>query len=266
MTRYAVGDLQGCLKPLQCLLEQVTFNPKHDQLWLVGDLINRGPDSLATLRFLYSIKDSIKVVLGNHDLHFLAIDSGATHARKTDTFEALFAAPDRQQLSDWLRQQPLFYCDPSADYVMSHAGIAPHWTIAQAQRYANEVQQVLQSDQAVEFFKHMYGNNPDNWNEQLRGWDRLRTITNYFTRMRFCGPKGELDLANKSNQASAGFHPWFKHPARVNQQQNIIFGHWAALEGKADTAHIFALDTGCVWGNTMTLLNLETQTLLHCQC
>lgn len=266
MTRYAVGDLQGCLKPLQCLLDRVSFNPQQDQLWLVGDLINRGPASLDTLRFVKSLGNAARIVLGNHDLHFLAIAYGTTHARRSDTFEELLNAADLNELIAWLIQQPLMYTDPSGDYCMAHAGISPLWTIEQAQTYSHEVEGILQSDQAETFFQHMYGNQPARWGNDLQSWDRYRTITNYFTRMRFCGPQGELDLDNKTNHPTEGFSPWFKHPLRTTQQQKIIFGHWAALEGKASADNIFALDTGCVWGGEMSLLNLETQEIESCSC
>ncbi|MCR8922318.1 symmetrical bis(5'-nucleosyl)-tetraphosphatase [Dasania sp. GY-MA-18] len=266
MTRYAVGDLQGCLKPLQCLLQRVNFDPQQDQLWLVGDLINRGPDSLATLRFLKNLGPCTRIVLGNHDLHFLAVAYGTTTPRPHDTLDELLQAPDKDELVAWLIQQPLMYRDPSGDYCMSHAGISPLWTISQAESYAREVEQILQSSKAVDFFNNMYGNKPAGWQDDLQGWPRYRTITNYFTRMRYCGPQGELDLNNKSSTAPANFHPWFTHPLRSTQQQKIIFGHWAALQGKANTENIFALDTGCAWKGHLSLMNLETQAIETCDC
>ena len=266
MTRYAVGDIQGCLKPLQCLLEAVSFDPSVDQLWLVGDLINRGPDSLATLRFLKSLGDSTRIVLGNHDLHFLAIAYGCTHARKYDTLDELLNAADLNELVAWLIQQPLMYMDPRGDFCMSHAGIAPQWSIAKALSLSKEVETVLQSDKASDFFQHMYGNTPEIWSDELSGWDRYRTITNYFTRMRFIGPQGEIDLSNKSNEPTPGYTPWFKHPMRNTQQQNILFGHWAALQGQANTDNIFALDTGCAWHGHLTIMNLETLETQSCDC
>lgn len=266
MTRYAVGDIQGCLAPLECLLKRVKFKPKKDELWVAGDLINRGPQSLETLRFIKSLGSSAKVVLGNHDLHFLAIAHGAREPRSSDTFNKILKAPDRQELVDWLLQQPLIYRDPSKDYVMSHAGLSPLWKIKEAIGYSQEIEAILQGPKATEFFENMYGNKPDCWEPALKGWKRYRTITNYFTRMRFCGPHGELDLDNKTDHASAGFVPWFKHPLRKGKKKKIIFGHWAALEGKANTKNIFALDTGCVWGGSLSLLNLETQEIEQCRC
>ncbi|WP_101758214.1 symmetrical bis(5'-nucleosyl)-tetraphosphatase [Oceanicoccus sp. KOV_DT_Chl] len=267
MTRYAVGDIQGCLQPLQCLLAEVQFDPQHDQLWLVGDLINRGPESLATLRYLKSLGDSTRIVLGNHDLHFLAVASGAINAGKSDTFDEILAASDRPQLISWLLQQKLMYSDPSADYHMTHAGIPPQWTLQQAATYAREVEAVLTSEHAADFFQHMYGNEPATWDENLSGWTRLRVITNYFTRMRFCRADGELDFKHKLNSIDRpDFLPWFAHHHRRTKNQQIIFGHWAALEGKTNTPNTHALDTGCVWGRSMSLMNLETQALHHCEC
>lgn len=267
MSRYAVGDLQGCLQPLQCLLEQVNFDPKRDQLWLVGDLINRGPESLACLRFIKSLGDCCRIVLGNHDLHFLAVAHGTKHAGKHDTFEELLTATDRDELVHWLQRQPLMYSDPSDDFHMVHAGIPPIWSLAQAQGYAQEVAQVLRGPNAVEFFQHMYGNQPDSWQESLSGWQRLRMITNYFTRMRFCTAAGQLDFAHKSTTIDqAGFAPWFSFEQHRSRQHNIIFGHWASLEGRASADNVFALDTGCVWGRSLTLMSLEDKTIHSCSC
>lgn len=270
MTRYAVGDLQGCLQPLQCLLEEVNFDPASDQLWLLGDLINRGPESLATLRFVKALGDSTRIVLGNHDLHFLAVASGIRAAGKSDTFTELLAAEDCKALVQWLLQQKLFYSDPSLDYHMVHAGIPPIWSIEQTRRYATEVEQVLQSEQANDFFQQMYGNEPNCWSEQLTGMTRLRVITNYLTRMRFCTADGRMDFTNKlarySGDQAALFAPWFSHPNPWQGQGNILFGHWAALEGKVNSSHIYGLDTGCVWGRSLTLMNLEEKTLHSCKC
>lgn len=270
MTRYAVGDVQGCLQPLQCLLEEVSFNPQHDQLWLVGDLINRGPQSLQTLRFIKSLGDCTRIVLGNHDLHFLAIAHGIGSARKSDTLDEILNANDCADLVQWLQQQPLMYSDPSGDFHMTHAGIPPNWCLQQAKQYAREVESVLTSEQAHLYFENMYGNHPDCWDEHLSGMSRLRVITNYFTRMRFCTAQGQLDLDNKLTSLPADkqthFAPWFAHPQRLTQNDQLIFGHWAALEGEADCDNVFALDTGCVWGRALTLMNIDQQQLHHCDC
>ncbi|MDG1772366.1 MAG: symmetrical bis(5'-nucleosyl)-tetraphosphatase [Oceanicoccus sp.] len=265
MTRYAVGDVQGCLEPLQCLLEEVNFDAGKDELWLAGDLINRGPASLQTLRFVKSLGECTRIVLGNHDLHFLAIAFGTRKTGKSDTFDEILNADDYAELVQWLQQQHLFYSDPSGDYHMVHAGIPPIWTVTQARQYAAEVEQVLHSDQAKPFFEHMYGNEPAVWSDGLEGWTRLRVITNYLTRMRFCNPEGVLDFENKlATIDKPNFNPWFSYSR--DQSTNIIFGHWAALEGKANSEGVFALDTGCVWGHALTLMNLETQHLHHCNC
>ncbi|MEE8056729.1 MAG: symmetrical bis(5'-nucleosyl)-tetraphosphatase [Pseudomonadales bacterium] len=267
MTRYAVGDLQGCLQPLQCLLEEITFNPRQDQLWLVGDLVNRGPASLATLRFVKQLGECTRIVLGNHDLHFLAVAYGVMPAGKSDTFDEILAADDCDELIQWLLRQPLLYSDPCGDYHMAHAGIPPIWTLTQATQYAREVETVLVSADAKQFFEHMYGNEPNGWSDNLSGYERLRVITNYFTRMRFCNAHGELDFVHKLISIDrAGYAPWFSFSQRKTRNLNIIFGHWAALEGKVNAENIFALDTGCVWGRTLTLLNLDSKKLQHCPC
>lgn len=267
MTRYAVGDLQGSLTPLKCLLDKVSFDPREDQLWLVGDLINRGPESLATLRYVKNLGNCTRVVLGNHDLHFLAVALNTRNPGKHDTFGDILAASDCDELSAWLLHQPLIYSDPSGDYHMSHAGIPPMWDIPQATAYALEVQNVLQSANAVDFFRQMYGNDPDYWQENLTGYTRLRAITNYFTRMRFCTVDGKLDFDNKQvDHVDSYFAPWFSYPQRLTNANKIIFGHWASLEGKTNMENVYALDTGCAWGGSLTLLNLETEELQHCDC
>lgn len=277
MTRYAVGDLQGCLQPLQCLLEEVSFNPDRDQLWLVGDLINRGPASLQTLRFIRQLGDCTRIVLGNHDLHFLAVAVSGKSPGKSDTFDEILAAKDRDQLVCWLLQQPLLYSDPSGDFHMVHAGIPPIWSLQQAQQYAREVETVLSAEHtpdsigpdspAYNFFRHMYGNQPSCWSEQLQGWDRLRIITNYLTRMRFCRADGELEFRNKLTAIDApGFAPWFSYPWRLSGNEQILFGHWAALKGKVTVDNVFALDTGCVWGRSLSMMNLETRQIHQCLC
>ncbi len=262
VTRYAVGDLQGCLEPLQALLEQVHFNPRTDQLWLVGDLINRGPDSLGTLRLLKNLGDCTRIVLGNHDLHFLAVACGVKKINKNDSFSDLLATEDLADTVHWLRHQPLLYTDPSGDYSMVHAGIPPQWDLQQARAMAGEVETLLRSDRFTELLANMYGNQPDHWDDSLLGWNRYRLITNYFTRMRFCSAEGKLDLLNKLDTSSdPHFAPWFTHPQRKMKDQQIIFGHWASLQGKARAKNIYALDTGCVWGGPLTMMNLDDKRL-----
>jgi bis(5'-nucleosyl)-tetraphosphatase (symmetrical) len=268
MATYAIGDIQGCYDSLQCLLEKIAFNPELDTLWLVGDLINRGPDSLTTLRYLYSIRSSVEFVLGNHDLHFLAVAFGLRKKGQNDTLDALLNAPDRQELIDWLIQGKLLHTDETLGFTMVHAGIPPIWSLHQAQAHAREVEAVLQSRYCRDFFVNMYGNQPSIWKNKLIGLDRLRIITNYFTRMRFCSEEGGLELETKENMSAAplGFAPWFSFVQRKTAHNKIIFGHWAALEGKTNTPNIYALDTGCVWGGSLTALRLEDEQLFSCFC
>jgi len=268
MSIYAVGDIQGCYSSLMTLLEKIQFNSQSDQLWLVGDLINRGHDSLSTLRYLYSIRNSIKVVLGNHDLHFMARYYGLRKKGKLDTLDALLASEDCSLFVDWLAQQPLVYQDTALQFTMVHAGIPPQWSVSDAVIYSAEVERVLQSTARQEFLAAMYGNQPPIWSSDLQGMDRLRVITNYFTRMRFCSADGELELGTKEHAAAApeGFAPWFLHPHRKTAQQAIIFGHWAALQGRVSTSNVYALDTACVWGGRLTALNLETRQSISCSC
>ncbi|MCJ1886710.1 symmetrical bis(5'-nucleosyl)-tetraphosphatase [Pseudomonas sp. LA21] len=269
MATYAVGDLQGCLEPLKCLLEQVKFDPAQDKLWLVGDLVNRGPASLETLRFLYGMRDSVVCVLGNHDLHLIAVAYNAERLKKNDTLREIVEAPDRAELIEWLRQMPLVHHDAQRDITLVHAGIPPQWSIEKALLRAAEVEKALRDDtQLPMFLDGMYGNEPAKWDKKLHGIERLRVITNYFTRMRFCTPEGKLDLKSKEGLGTApsGYAPWFSYTERKAAGRKIIFGHWAALEGQCDVPGLFALDTGCVWGGSMTLLNVDTLERIHCDC
>lgn len=261
MPIYAIGDIQGCYDALQRLLEQCAFNPASDELWLAGDLVNRGPQSLEVLRFARSLGHRVKVVLGNHDLHLLAVHYGGESQRSNDTLAPIFSAEDRDELLDWLRFQPLVILDEARNWCMSHAGIPPDWSVRKARRLAQEVEAVLQSDQCVDFFRVMYGNKPDNWHKELQGMDRLRTIVNYLTRMRFVGAQGQLDLISKEGIGTApeGFVPWFDVAGRKAAGNRLLFGHWAALEGKVTVPNIFALDTGCVWGGQLSALRLDDQ-------
>ena len=269
MATYAVGDLQGCLKPLQCLLQEVSFDPTQDRLWLVGDLVNRGPQSLETLRFLYAMRDALVCVLGNHDLHLLAVARNVERLKRGDTLQEILDAPDRDELLAWLRQQKLLHYDEQRDMALVHAGIAPQWSMAKALRRAAEVENALRDDALYPMFLDgMYGNEPARWNKELTGVARLRVITNYFTRMRFCTADGTLDLKSKEglDSAPAGYAPWFSHPQRKTRGQRIVFGHWAALEGQCDEPGVFALDSGCVWGGPLTLMNIDTGHYHRCSC
>ena len=269
MATYAVGDLQGCLEPLKCLLERVNFNPAVDRLWLVGDLVNRGPQSLETLRFLYGMRDSLVCVLGNHDLHLLAAWNNIERLKKSDTLREILEAPDAPDLMDWLRRQKLLHFDETRGTVLVHAGIPPQWTLGKALELAAEVEEVLRDDSRLKpYLDGMYGNEPAKWSKDLTGVARLRVITNYFTRMRFCTAEGKLDLKGKEGADTAlpGYKPWFAHKDRRSRHVKIIFGHWAALEGRCNAPGVFALDTGCVWGGAMTLMNVDSGELHRCDC
>ena len=269
MATYAVGDLQGCLAALQCLLKQVAFDPTQDRLWLVGDLVNRGPQSLDTLRFLYSIRESLVCVLGNHDLHLLAAGQNIERLKKADTLREIIEAPDCAELLDWLRQQKLMHYDEQRNVALVHAGIPPQWSLRKALKCAAEVETALRDDNLFPaYLDGMYGNDPAKWDNDLKGIARLRVITNYFTRMRFCTAEGKLDLKSKEglDTAPAGYKPWFQHKERKTKGLKIIFGHWAALEGKCNEPGISALDTGCVWGGALTLMNVDSGERLSCKC
>jgi bis(5'-nucleosyl)-tetraphosphatase (symmetrical) len=257
MSTYAIGDIQGCFKSLENLLTEIKFDPKQDTLWFAGDLVNRGPQSLETLRFVKSLGNSHYTVLGNHDLHLLALSYNVKTGRTDDTLKPILEAPDREELLNWLRHQPLLHADKN--FVMVHAGLAANWDLKKAQALAYEVENVIRSDNAEGFFQHMYGNQPDQWADDLEGYDRLRCITNFFTRMRFCHADGRLDLAFKGTveDSPKDLMPWFKVPERKNADLQILFGHWAALGGVTNTTNVYALDTGCIWGFDLTAMRLE---------
>lgn len=268
MSTYAIGDVQGCFNPLEELLVEINFDPNEDTLWFTGDLVNRGPQSLEVLRFVKALGDPHRVVLGNHDLHLLAVTYQVGKSRPDDTFKAILAAPDCEELMDWLRHRPLLCYHEQLDYVMVHAGMAPRWDLKQAMALANEVESILQSDSPQQFLQHMYGNQPDQWHDALSGIDRWRCITNYFTRMRFCDVNGRLELSYKGTltDQSSQRVPWFNVPHRVNSHLKIIFGHWAALGGVTHTPNVYALDTGCVWGHNLTAMRLEDERRFTAPC
>ena len=267
MSTYVVGDLQGCLQPLKCLLRRVNFDPAKDVLWSVGDVVNRGPKCLKTLRFLYRMRGSLVLVLRNHDLHLLAVAAGVRKPNRSDTLDRILQAPDRDELLSWLIHRPLIHREHG--YTLVHAGIPPQWSIKKAMKLAGEVEAVLRSPDCVCFLKQMYGNEPDVWSDDLTGMARLRVITNYLTRMRYCTHDGVLDLESKGPSPNIGkqkVSAWFSHPGRKAEQDRILFGHWASIEGHTDTPNAIGLDTGCVWGGAMTLYKLETGERTHCRC
>lgn len=262
MARYAIGDIQGCYHAFQALLARIEFNPKIDQLWLVGDLINRGSGSLEVLRWCYEYQDCLKVVLGNHDLHALVVANGFVKAHRGDTLDALLAAEDKLVLLDWLRHQHLVYRDEQ--YLMVHAGLLPQWTADQAETYAKEVETALQGAGYLAFLANMYGNLPDSWHEDLTGIDRLRVITNAMTRLRVCTEEGAMEFSFKGElpDVPSGFIPWFDVPDRATQSTPVIFGHWSAL-GLQQRDNVYALDTGCLWGGQLTAMNLATNEIIQ---
>lgn len=266
MAIYAVGDIQGCLEPLQRLLAQVHFDPGRDQLWSVGDIVNRGPESLRTLRFVKGLGSAFRMVLGNHDLHLLAVASGRRPSHRKDTLGDILTAADRDELLHWLQRQPLLLHDHN--YVLVHAGIPPQWSLAEAKMYAAEIAAVLRDERADSYFAALYGDTPDCWTANLAPPERWRLITNYFTRMRFCDRNGRLELTTKlgPEQPPAGFLPWYLHVERKTRAVNIVFGHWAALQGRPCGAHLFPTDTGCGWGRQLSLLQLGAERYVRVEC
>lgn len=263
MATYIVGDIQGCFDELQQLLNQVQFDPQNDTLWLAGDLVARGPKSLETLRFVRSLGNAAQCILGNHDLHLLAVHLGLFASKPKDKTANIFSAPDRNELMDWLRQQPLLAEHP--EFVMCHAGISPQWDLPTARQAAKNIEQCLQSDNWQWLIENMYSNQPTQWSESLEGIELYRYSINAFTRMRFCLRDGTLDLECKlpPEQAhSSGLLPWFLVPNRISLEKTVIFGHWAALMGCNDLqANVIGLDTGCVWGEYLSMLRWEDKQL-----
>lgn len=256
MATYAIGDIQGCHAPLMRLLERCAFDPARDRLWSVGDLVNRGPDSLAVLRELRDLGSAATVVLGNHDLYLLMVAAGFRRRTKDDTLARVLEAPDREALLDWLAHCPLVHVE--GDHVLVHAGLLPAWTVARAVELGGEVSAALTGPQARAFLLHLAGDHPDRWSEALTGWDRLRVIVNATTRMRFCTPDGRMALRAKGppERAPAGTVPWFRVPDRFHRTHIVVCGHWSAL-GFFRADGLIALDSGCVWGGKLTAMRLE---------
>ena len=258
MSTYVIGDLHGCHAEFMMLLEQLSFNPDRDTLWLVGDLINRGPGSLACLREVRALGGAARSVLGNHDFHLLVVARGGGKVKKHDTLDDILGAPDREELLDWLQSQPLSVYENNR--LMTHAGLLPQWSVAKTESLAREVEAALASDTSGQFLTQLFGNQPDTWQDELDGIERLRLIVNVLTRMRFIDAQGRLDFSAKEGLDSApkGFLPWFQYPRA--DHTHLLFGHWAALEGYAPGARVSvdALDTGCVWGGRLTALNLDS--------
>lgn len=255
MSIYAIGDIQGCFDDLQRLLAKINFQPEKDQLWFVGDLVNRGPKSLDTLRFIKSLGDSAICVLGNHDLHLLAVAYGFSSLRSKDTLDEILAAKDKDELLDWLRYRPLFHYND--DFCLLHAGLPAQWDFSMAKKMAGKVEKILRGASFLDFLAVMYGNKPEQWSKQLSDLDQLRFTINCFTRMRFCHEDGRLDFKQKGPLGSQPKHliPWFDLPNRKSASLTIVFGHWSAV-GYHESNQCYAIDTGCLWGGELTALRL----------
>jgi bis(5'-nucleosyl)-tetraphosphatase (symmetrical) len=255
--RWAIGDIQGCADELTALIARIGFRPDRDQIWFVGDLVNRGPDSLKVLRLVRSLADNALCVLGNHDLHLLAVALVKAKLRKRDTLDAILAAPDRDALIEWLIQRPLAHYAAAEDDLLVHAGVVPQWSVDDTLALAGEVQQALRSEPRT-LLAAMYGDEPDRWQSSLKGVDRLRFAVNVLTRLRFCTADGRIEFRQKGKPDSAPppWMPWFKTPRRAAAGTRIVFGHWSAL-GYHDADGVLGLDTGCVWGGSLTALNLD---------
>ena len=266
MSTYAIGDIQGCHDSLLSLLDACDFDPRRDRLWLVGDLVNRGPKSLETLRYVKALGDAAITVLGNHDLYLLMVAEGVEKRRgKDDTLDDILAATDCDELLAWLRHQKL--CHIENGYCLVHAGLLPQWTVAEARALAAEVEALLQGPAYRDVLAHMWGSEPAAWNKELQGWDRMRVIVNAMTRMRFCTPEGVMEFQAKGEvvDAPAGHLPWFDVPGRCSADSVLVTGHWSAL-GLKMTPNLLALDSGCLWGGHLTALRLEDRAVFQINC
>lgn len=270
MTIWAVGDIQGCYDSLRSLLDQCRFDPANDQLWLVGDLVNRGPQSLETLRFVRSLGKSAVTVLGNHDLYLLMVAAGAVPKRgRDDTLDPIFAAPDVIELLDWLKEQPLAHAAmlDGQRHVMVHAGLLPGWTTDEAITLSDEVSARLKGPDFVRFLKSLWGDTPLSWKKKLSAEDRGRVVVNAMTRMRFCSRSGQMDLKvkGKPENAPSGYVPWFEVPGRKTARDVLVVGHWSAL-GLKMTKNLVALDSGCLWGGHLTAVSLPDRRVEQIAC
>jgi len=259
MAVYAIGDVQGCYDQLRQLLDKIEFDQEKDKLWFAGDLVNRGPDSLKVLRFVKGLGNRARCVLGNHDLHLLAMsESIDKHKDPNHTLDQVLNAPDRDEILHWLRHRPLMHHSKKRNISMVHAGLPPQWDIPTAMSCAKELESVLQGDSYREYLQHMYGNLPDRWDPTLEGMDRLRFITNSFTRLRYCTPDGSISLKESCAPGNQGqtLIPWYKTPGRASMGEPILFGHWSTL-GFGLHSHAWSLDSGCLWGGTLTALRIR---------
>jgi len=273
MANYAIGDIQGCFDELIILLDKIKFETNKDQLWICGDLINRGPKSLESLEFLYSIRKNCYITLGNHDLHFLAVAEEVIEISDSDTFQEILKNKNLDIYLNWIKEMPFHHIGKiknngkTRSYVMTHAGIPPHWTKENLKKYSLELNKTLQGPESLNLLKNMYGNEPNHPSRCVTEMDRLRLHINYLTRMRFCSRDGSLDLKNKGKafDAPSGMKPWFDWNLKILKDPvHLLFGHWAALEGVTGKKNITALDTGCVWGKKLSALRLEDNRIFSC--
>jgi bis(5'-nucleosyl)-tetraphosphatase (symmetrical) len=265
MTIFAIGDAQGCQQQVVALVQKIRAVAADSTIIFVGDLVNRGPRSLDTLRTIRGLGDSAKVILGNHDLHLLAVAHGIRKLHKSDTLEEILAAPDRDELLDWLRHQPLALME--CGHLVVHAGVVPQWTVQQTLSLAKEVSDILSGPDWLTFLRQMYGNSPARWDDALQGADRWRCIVNILTRIRFCSADGTLDLESKEGSGGAppGCLPWFDVPERKTADTPIVFGHWSTL-GLTIRENLVGLDTGCVWGGKLTAVSLNDHSVIQIDC
>jgi len=265
MSTYAIGDIQGCYTELQNLLNEINFNEKNDQLWFAGDLVNRGPKSLQTLRFIKSLGASAKIVLGNHDLHLIAASKNIRPISNKDTIKEILTADDADELINWLKSRPLLLTDTDLGFTMVHAGIAPQWTLDAAKNFAKECESILQNEKIDDFLMHMYGDTPNIWSDSIEGYARQRFIINCFTRIRFCTINGTLDLDVKVAPGSQkkSLIPWYALPNRKTIDNKIIFGHWSTIhlgtENNFKKYNVYPIDTGCLWGGQLTAMRLDDE-------
>jgi bis(5'-nucleosyl)-tetraphosphatase (symmetrical) len=266
MPTYAIGDIQGCAHQLTALLEKINAAAPDANLIFLGDLVNRGPQSLETLRMIRAMGDKAQAVLGNHDLHLLAVAEGIQKKNKSDTLNEILNAPDRDELLDWLRRRPMALFEQG--YLMLHAGVVPQWTAQQAMACAHEVEAALRAPDWTDFLRQMYGNEPAKWDDNLQGADRLRCIVNTFTRIRYCEPDGTMEFSIKDSASGAAaekYRPWFDLPDRKSTDVTVVFGHWSTL-GLMLQPNVIGLDTGCLWGGKLTALCLEDRSLIQVDC
>ena len=263
MAIFAVGDIQGCFSEFRALLEKLDFQPGSDQLWLTGDLVNRGPQSLEVLRYLHNLGSSIVSVLGNHDLHLIAQAMTKSNPKSVEnSLQPILESRDKIDLIEWLRHLPLLFFDDNYQTVLVHAGLHPHWSLLESQQYANEVEELLRGHGAERFLKVMYGDKPKRWSEQLSGYDRYRMIINCLTRMRYVSPDIELDFVEKNHPEECQnltLIPWFEMENRENREYRIIFGHWSHLKFYSKN-NITCLDGGCVFGGELISIDIDRPT------